>query len=1002
MPSVAEASVSLETLSASFPLTIPVPTPVTHPSLISAKDLHREEDLLRNPLSFRQWWAAINTTREAQNALIKLEPALDTSPETAALLGPLASPVARQSLQRLTYLYEAALVNFAGSFKLWKSYLQMRMSYVLGKQITKRRGGGRKRLPDIKDALEEEQEDLEQWEGGLDGVVGWEEWKSLVAAFERALMWLPKLPRLWLMYLSIFNHPNCPAVLSHSHARRTYDRALRTLPPSLHHRIWVRYLLWAEARGGFTTVAVYRRYLAIDPSITERYTAILLSPSNPAPRPLEAAKLLLLLSRMAARGEYESPEGKSPYQLLGEWLDVVEAHAEDVGLDVEEADRDTAAKDKEGGADSAQQPQLGDGTLVRLAGPPTAAAGADGQPASAYDADEDPNNTRKLNIEAIVRKDGLAVYKDQAGRLWTGLATYWIKRGEFERAKETFETGLASVLTIRDFTQIFDAYAEFSESVVSALMEELADPDAEDEEFDAKETEEELDGKMREFEALMDRRPFLVNDVLLRRNPNDVQEWEKRVALWGQDDDKVAETYTAALSTVAPRKASPNFHRLYINFAKFYEEGGTAGEAEADLASARKVLEKATKVNFRNVEDLAEIWCEWAEMEVRHENYDDAIRVMQRATAVPKNTKVNYHDHALPVQIRLFKSLKLWSFYVDLEESLGTVESTKAVYDKILELRIANAQIIVNYAAFLEENKYFEESFKVYERGVELFTFPVSFEIWNIYLSKFVKRYGGTKLERARDLFEQALDKCPPKSCKPIFLMYAQLEEEHGLAKRAMAIYDRATQAVENEDKFEMFTIYIAKAGASYGLTATRPIYERALDTLPDRQTAKMCLRFAALERKLGEIDRARAIYAHAAQFCDPRTHAEFWAEWHAFEIDTGSEDTFREMLRIKRSVQAQFNTEASYLAAQTLATRGGDSAGAGEAEAPLDPMAAAERQAGPAFVAAKQQPQRRAEDEGDSDDEGGDQEPQPSPAGKTAAAGNADEIHISDEEEDL
>ena len=93
------------------------------------------------------------------------------------------------------------------------------------------------------------------------------------------------------------------------------------------------------------------------------------------------------------------------------------------------------------------------------------------------------------------------------------------------------------------------------------------------------------------------------------------------------------------------------------------------------------------------------------------------------------------------MQARLFKSLKLWSFYVDLEESIGTVESAKAVYDKILELRIANAQIIVNYSAFLEENKYFEESFKVYERGVELFTYPVSFEIWNIYLAKFVKRY---------------------------------------------------------------------------------------------------------------------------------------------------------------------------------------------------------------------------------------------------------------------
>ncbi len=71
----------------------------------------------------------------------------------------------------------------------------------------------------------------------------------------------------------------------------------------------------------------------------------------------------------------------------------------------------------------------------------------------------------------------------------------------------------------------------------------------------------------------------------------------------------------------------------------------------------------------------------------------------------------------LSAQTRLFKSLKLWSFYVDLEESIGSVETAKAVYDKILELRIANAQIIVNYAAFLEENKYFEESFKASARA---------------------------------------------------------------------------------------------------------------------------------------------------------------------------------------------------------------------------------------------------------------------------------------------
>jgi pre-mRNA-splicing factor SYF1 len=345
------------------------------------------------------------------------------------------------------------------------------------------------------------------------------------------------------MYLSIFSHPFCPPQISHTHARRTYDRALRTLPPSLHSRIWVRFLLFAERQGGAATVAAFRRYLAVDPSVTEHYTALLLAENNPAPRPLEAAKLLLSLARRAAKGEYASPEGKSPYQLLGEWLDVVEKHAEDVGLDVEEteaADAQTAkdeAARKEVDTASAE-PASVQGQLIRFAGPPVAVT-ADGTAARPYDEDEDPASDRRLNIERIVRQDGLTVYKDQAGRLWTGLATYWIKRAEFERAKATFEAGIASVLTIRDFTQIFDAYAEFSESLISAMMESIAEPDEDEDEESVKETEKELDEKMREFEQLMDRRPFLVNDVLLRRNPNDVQEWEKRLALWGDDDDRV-------------------------------------------------------------------------------------------------------------------------------------------------------------------------------------------------------------------------------------------------------------------------------------------------------------------------------------------------------------------------------------------------------------------------------------------------------------------------------
>lgn len=139
------------------------------------------------------------------------------------------------------------------------------------------------------------------------------------------------------------------------------------------------------------------------------------------------------------------------------------------------------------------------------------------------------------------------------------------------------------------------------------------------------------------------------------------------------------------------------------------------------------------------------------------------------------------------------------------------------------------------------------------------------------------------------------------------------------------------------------------------------------------------------------------------------QTRPEFWKEWNAFEIETGSEDTFREMrkccspalrylsivhlctwlrrirrtltllsfnsahclatVRIKRSVQAQFNTDVSYIAASALSAQQRNAQNAAAfATAPADPMAAAEaaaragagaggagRQAAPAFVVATQ-----------------------------------------------
>jgi hypothetical protein len=49
---------------------------------------------------------------------------------------------------------------------------------------------------------------------------------------------------------------------------------------------------------------------------------------------------------------------------------------------------------------------------------------------------------------------------------------------------------------------------------------------------------------------------------------------------------------------------------------------------------------------------------------------------------------------------------------------------------------------------------------------------------------------------------------------------------------------------------------------------------------------------------------------SYGSQHCDPGKDHTLWNKWHGFEVRHGNEDTFRDMLRIKRSVQLQFSQQ--------------------------------------------------------------------------------------------
>lgn len=70
----------------------------------------------------------------------------------------------------------------------------------------------------------------------------------------------------------------------------------------------------------------------------------------------------------------------------------------------------------------------------------------------------------------------------------------------------------------------------------------------------------------------------------------------------------------------------------------------------------------------------------------------------------------------------------------------------------------------------------------------------------------------------------------PSRRVAALYLLYAQLEEEWGLARHAMAVYERATRAVEPAQQYDMFNIYIKRAAEIYGVTHTRSIYQKAIE----------------------------------------------------------------------------------------------------------------------------------------------------------------------------
>jgi pre-mRNA-splicing factor SYF1 len=708
------------------------------------------------------------------------------------------------------------------------------------------------------------------------------------ALFERALIHMHKMPVVWRMFLDFL----IPQRFITS-TRRNFDRALRALPLTQHAKwVWPSYIRFADSCGvPETAMRVWRRFIRIAPNERESFVDALLAADQ-----VDAAAVQM--AAMVNDENFVSQRGKSRHELWSDLLRLLVPHAARVS---------------------------------------------------------------SLDVEAVIRS-GIRRYPHEVARLWNALADVFTRQGLFDRARSVYAEALAAVVTVRDFALVYNAYMELEEGLIEGKVAELdavqralararsstgpdanADANADDGDDDGdsalrvirarlatlsepqlaaalQATEDELDLRMMRLERLVSSRPLLVNSVLLRQNPHNVTEWLNRVKLCGGDAARVVETFEAAVATVDPALAEGQAQNLWHRFAAVYERRST-------WDGARAVYERGVTVPFRTPDALAFLWLRYAEMELAAGRPRRAIALLEKATTPPadyRRAAANAGASAgtggapAPAQALVYKDTRLWGLLADLQESVGSLDAVRAVYDRMLQLRVMTPAALLNYTALLEGARFYEEAFRAYEKGVAAFPYPAVAPVWVAYLRRFTDRYGGAKLERARDLFEQALAATPAEFLRPLFLLYAQYEERVGTPRALMHVLARACASVPPAERLELYLVYLVKASECYGAVRTREIFDAALQAVPDAALPLLGTRYAALERRLGEIDRARGVYTYVAQFSDPRTETGFWATFHRFEMLHGNEDTFKDMLRVRRAVKAQ--CEQSSLVSTALA----------------------------------------------------------------------------------
>lgn len=497
------------------------------------------------------------------------------------------------------------------------------------------------------------------------------------------------------------------------------------------------------------------------------------------------------------------------------------------------------------------------------------------------------------------------------------LADFHMKRADFDKMEKVLTKALSETVKTNEFIAIYTYHVNFEQAYVETIFDEMRD----DPEIQVqKKWKSEMDDHLIILGDLTSRYHLLVNDLKIRQNPNSVSNWLERTTLF-EDFDKKCEVFVEAIKTIDPIKVKDKEYgmlgKLWCDYAKVYWSNKSYEEA-------RTIYESATKVPFPDLQDLEIVWHTWAVNEFQIHNIERALKILRKALTVPPSyesiiDRFKSENRRLPSQTILFTSKRLWNYYIDLLESIPTIDANDVIraYDTLMTLKLITPVGILNYATFLKQNNNLHGSLQVYEKGINMFPPEICYELWTLLLDEVMEPAHQATKERIRELFEQCLQQLGNTdiNINSIYVKYSDFEIHNKLFSRAIDILMSGarrpyTNKEQLKQRVDLWESAISKCEEFLGPDSLRQLLSECIQELPNSKAITYVLKFTKLEMSLSDYTRARELLQYGAQLLPPIKNEELWGLWEQFELEHGDKSYYKEMLLLKQKLEKDMKVD--------------------------------------------------------------------------------------------